>query len=110
MKIKALMPEPQVLAELGRRLAQLRKQRGYSQDQLAELAGVGVATLRRAESGQDAQMGTWIKLLTALEMTAALDALVPEHYQSPMSEVLGPRRRAAKRSGEGAIRWGDESS
>jgi transcriptional regulator with XRE-family HTH domain len=108
MRIEDLTPEAEALRELGRRLGLLRKQRGLSQEQLATSAGIGVATLRRIEAGQDAQLATWLKLLRTLGLTTAIDALVPEHYSSPMTEVLGPRRRAVRRAGDNPIRWGDE--
>ena len=110
MKIDPLTPDTQVLAEFGLRLARLRKALGYSQDRLAAEAGVGVATLRRIEAGQEAQFGNWIKLLRVLDRFAALDRLVPETFESPMAEVLGPRRRAGRREAGGTVRWGDEST
>jgi transcriptional regulator with XRE-family HTH domain len=108
MRIDALTAEATVLAELGRRLARLRKQRGMSQDQLAEQAGIGIATLRRLEGGHDGQLGTWIKLMKALGRAGAIDALLPESYRSPMAEVLGSGRRAAVETRDGGVRWGDE--
>jgi transcriptional regulator with XRE-family HTH domain len=110
MKIDKLTPESEVLAVYGQRLARIRKQRGLTQDRLAAAAGVGVATLRRLESGQDAQIGTWIRLLKALEMDSILNGFLPERYDSPMTEVLGQRKRAARRATEGQMRWGDESA
>jgi transcriptional regulator with XRE-family HTH domain len=109
MKIDKLTPESEVLAVYGQRLARIRKQRGLTQDRLAEAAGIGVATLRRLESGQDAQIGTWIRLLKALDMDSILDGLLPERYDSPMTEVLGQRKRAARRTAEDPLRWGDET-
>jgi len=83
----ALTPNGEILSELGRRLKKLRKQRGLNQDQLAEAAGLGVATLRRIEDGQDSQLGSWIKLMKALDMLHAIDALLPENLNSPMAEA-----------------------
>ncbi len=108
MKIDSLLPEPEILREIGRRVARMRKQRGLSQDQLAEAAGVGVATLRRLETGSDAQIATWIKILRALDQLSGIENLVPETYRSPMHEVIGARRRKAGPAG--GIRWGDEAS
>lgn len=108
MKIDHLSPDSEILNELGARLARVRKQQGYTQDRLAEEAGLGVATLRRIEDGQDSQLGSWLKLLKALNMTAAIDQLLPENFNSPMSEVKRERGRVKKSSS--GITWGDEEA
>ena len=107
MKIDHLSPDKSILKELGARLARVRKQQGYSQNRLAEQAGLGVATLRRIEDGQDSQLGSWLKLLKALQMTAAIDQLVPEHFKSPMAEVK--QQKKSRKKHEAGIVWGDES-
>lgn len=110
MKIDYLTPEDAALTEMGLRLARVRKQQGFSQTRLAEEAGIGVATLRRIESGQDGQMASWLKLLKALRMTASVDALLPETFSSPMAEVLAKAKHSKKgRVTEPGIRWGDQS-
>ena len=110
MKIDYLTPEGAILAEMGRRLARVRKQQGFSQTRLAEEAGIGVATLRRIESGQDGQLASWLKLMKALRMTAAVDGLLPETFDSPMAEVLYKAKQSKKgQVTEQGIRWGDES-
>lgn len=91
MKIQTLTPTIQVLKELGLRLARLRKQHGLSQEQLAAAAGIGVATLRRLEDGNDGKLGSWARLLLALQQDAALDQLLPEDVRSPMAEAKGKR-------------------
>ncbi|MEM1452527.1 MAG: helix-turn-helix transcriptional regulator [Planctomycetota bacterium] len=111
MEIERLTPAPAVLAELGRRLEQVRRQRGLSQEQLAEEAGIGVATLRRIEDGNDSRLGSWLRLLKALEMTHAIDALLPEDLRSPMADARAAattRRRRTKRDGSEGFAWGDE--
>ena len=108
MKIDSLSPDREVLNELGARLARVRKQQGYTQSRLAEEAGLGVATLRRIEDGQDSQLGSWLKLLKALHMTASINQLVPENFNSPMSEARRDRGRSKKTST--GIKWGDDES
>lgn len=105
MKIDQLTPEPAILDELGERLARIRKQRGLSQEVLAKEAGVGVATLRRIEDGRDGRLGSWLRLLKALDMAAAIEALLPEDLRSPMAEAKKRRRR---KGGESDFVWGDE--
>ena len=106
MKIDNLTPEQTILQELGRRLATIRKQKGFSQTRLAEAAGVGVATLRRIEAGNDSQIDSWLKLLKPLDMLASVDLLLPKNYRSPMAEVKASQK---KRSGkQSSTAWGDE--
>ena len=108
MKIDHLTPEPEMLNELGSRLAQIRKQQGMTQEELAKAAGIGIATLRRIEGGQDSQLETWLKLLKALDLTYAIDALLPENYASPMAEARAASGRKRRKPASG-ITWGDET-
>lgn len=89
MNINKLTPDTLILAELGTRLARLRKQRGYSQQKLATEAGLGVATLRRIEAGDGSQIDSWLKLLKALDMISGINDFLPENLGSPMAENLG---------------------
>lgn len=105
MNIIALTPDREIRKELGRRLKQVRKQRGLNQEELAEAAGMGVATLRRIELGSDNQLGSWIKLMKALQMLSAIDGLLPENYRSPMADANAIRKNIT--TGSGPL-WGDE--
>lgn len=108
MEINQLTPESEILKELARRLASIRKAQGFSQTQLAEHAGIGVATLRRIEGGQDSQLETWVKILKALDMASAVNALLPENFRSPMAEVRAGSAKKQQVSEPSAIKWGDE--
>ena len=109
-RIQPTTPNSAVLAELGSRLARVRKQRGVTQEELAREAGVGVATLRRIEDGRDSRLGSWIRVLRALDMTAALDALLPRDFRSPLADARKEGLRRKWRGDEGATGgfiWGD---
>lgn len=109
MKITHLTPEAEILRELGRRLATVRKQQGLSQAKLAQEAGVGVATLRRIEAGKDGQLASWIKISKSLNMIAAIDMLMPEKFQSPMRDVLSQRKGKLITGKQlKSLGWGDE--
>ncbi len=110
MKLSKFVPEDEILKELAKRLARIRKAQGYSQTEFAKEAGIGVATLRRIEGGQDSQLETWLKILKALDRMPALDALLPETFNSPMAEALaGKSRKRKKPSPSSGIVWGDEA-
>ena len=54
-------------------------------------------------------MASWLKLMKALRMTAAVDAFLPETFDSPMAEVLSAAKHTKKaRAAESGIRWGDQ--
>jgi len=97
MKIENLTPEQEILRELGKRLARMRKQQRHSQQQLADQAGLGVATLRRIEAGQDSQFSSWIKLLKVLNRTGVIESMVPENFDSPMAEALRGKKQQRRR-------------
>ncbi|HEU0166265.1 MAG TPA: helix-turn-helix transcriptional regulator [Chloroflexota bacterium] len=50
------------------RLRYWRERRSLTQQQLAELSAVGIATVRRIEAGHDTYLGTIEKLATALRI------------------------------------------
>ncbi len=110
MKIDQLTPEAAILTELGARLARIRKQRGLSQEALAEEAGIGVATLRRIEDGRDSRLGSWLRLLKALGMATAIDDLLPEPLRSPMAEANKKRRKKNEDPSSSGVDfvWGDK--
>ncbi len=115
MKIEYLTPDQMILRELGQRLARVRKLQGLSQIVLAQEAGLGVATLRRIESGHSGQMESWLKIMKALKMTASIDAFLPEKFDSPRVQVLSAKPSSRKKSKaqqgrEGSVAQGPNQS
>ena len=119
MNIDHITPDQVILSELGQRLARVRKQQGLSQTVLAQEAGLGVATLRRIESGKSGQMESWLKIMKALRMTASVDAFLPEKFDSPRAQVISGKVRRSKpdkdkqssenQVAEAPIKWGDQN-
>jgi transcriptional regulator with XRE-family HTH domain len=118
MNLEELMTDDAVLAELGRRLAQNRLERNWTQAEMAAEAGLGQATVQRAERGESIQMTSMVKLLRTLGLLGALDAAVPESIVLPIAQLereqrhgrrrASGRRRAAGEAGEKPWVWGDE--
>ncbi len=97
------LSEPEILAELGRRLRRYRLQQNLTQADLARAAGVAARTVRNVESGVDTQLLTFLRILRALGRLDALDAFLPRPGVSPM-ELLragGRERRRASPSRRG---------
>lgn len=84
---------------VGRRLRDYRLRQNISRAHLAERAGLGVATVARAEAGHNPRLITLIRILRALGRLDSLDALLPEPALSPLDAIdrnsPEPRRRAS---------------
>jgi transcriptional regulator with XRE-family HTH domain len=99
MRLDELMTDAAVLAELGRRLARHRLERNWTQAELAREAGVGQATVQRAERGESVQMTSMVKLLRTLELLGGLDLAVPESIELPIARLERERRKLRRRAG-----------
>jgi transcriptional regulator with XRE-family HTH domain len=117
MRIHSQLTEVAVVSELGARLAHVRLEQELQQSELAALAGIGIATLQRLEAGQEVRLTTFIRVLRALGLLDALDALIREPGPSPLELLkLQGRRRQRVRSSRASDeadpsepwRWGDE--
>lgn len=122
MYLDGLLTDSAVLAELGQRLARHRLERNWTQAELATLAGVGQATVQRAERGESVQMTSMVKLLRTLDLLGGLDAAIPQSIDLPIARLERERRKVRRRaraargpaqlpSGdreEPPWRWGDE--
>lgn len=87
------LPDPLVLARLGRRLASLRRAAGLNQADAADRAGIDRSTVSRAEQGDNPTLLTIVRLLRVYGRLGALDAFIPEPGVSPMQLVREARRR-----------------
>src|SRR5271155_6254405 len=87
-----------VLAELGSRLERHRLERNWTQAETAARAGVGQATVQRAERGESVQMTSMIKLLRTLGLLADLDAAIPESIDLPIAQLEREQRRRRRRA------------
>jgi transcriptional regulator with XRE-family HTH domain len=114
MIIQEHLTDDAVLKETGSRIQQLRVNRGFTQVQLAEQAGVSSSTVVRLEAGNSVQTASCIRILRVLGLLPKLDLLVPEQQLRPMELLRGKteRRRASRSSPETADstlwKWGDE--
>ena len=97
--IRAISTTKEILREIGARLRGLRLRRSVTQAKLAETAGVGHATIRRAEAGENIRLETVVKILRALGRVEALDSFLPEPLMSPirLAEQRERKRQRARR-------------
>src|SRR6202451_4934602 len=98
MHLDDVTPDAAVLAELGRRLTRQRLERNWTQAELAAEAGIGQATVQRAERGESVQMTSMIKLLRALGLLGGLDVAIPESIGLPIARLEREQRRRRRRA------------
>ena len=91
----ATQPDPEILSELGRRLARVRKAHGLTQGQAAARASLDRTTVSRAEQGDNPTLLTLVRLLRVYGRLDSLESFIPEPEVSPMALV----RAAAKERG-----------
>jgi transcriptional regulator with XRE-family HTH domain len=101
MQIDEIMTDAAVLSELGSRLERHRLERNWTQAELASEAGIGQATVQRAERGESVQMTSMIKLLRALELLTGLDVAVPESIDLPIAQLEREQRKTRRRRARG---------
>lgn len=85
---------------IGERVAAIRARRAFTQEELAELSGVSVATIRKLEQNErtSARMSTLHKLATALRVTTS-ELLAPSpRLAGPPSEPDGMTVLALRRA------------
>ena len=103
MKIVPLMTDETVLAELGRRLTDLRLQANLTQAQLALEAGVPKRTVERTEAGQSpVALTAFLRIARALRILDRLDEFIPEPGPTPMDLLERGGRRRQRASGRGS--------
>ncbi|HVE14810.1 MAG TPA: helix-turn-helix transcriptional regulator [Elusimicrobiota bacterium] len=80
-------------------LASLRQERGISQLQLADEAGVNASVVNRAERGADARLSTWAKLFAAMGCEVRLEVVGLCEEAGEILEVEADRRHEKRRQG-----------
>lgn len=88
-----MRPEGTVLRHVGRRIAELRVARGWTQEEFAERAGVSPGYVRQIEGGRGN-----ITLTTAVRFATLFGVDVSELFVPPASTEVR-RGRPAKRAG-----------
>ena len=93
-----------ILLAIGQRTQTLRLSRNWTQQELANRSGVGVATLHRFEKTGHVSFENALRIATALGVESTFEHLfeIPKH--TSLDEVLGqnkvtPRKRARRTGG-----------
>lgn len=88
------MNTAQVMTEVGRRVTELRRSRGWSQEQFAERLRVDARTLQRIEAGQHITFGMLVQLAETLRVPIG-DLFEPSKSRAPRRPGRPPRSASA---------------
>ena len=87
-----LMTAPQLAQAVAARVRRRRLDRGWTQQALADRAGMSLSSLRRFERTGEIAFLALVRIALALDALTDIAALFPEQPQS-LDDVLAPRRR-----------------
>jgi len=88
-----------VLRQLGQRLRQARLRRNFSQQELADRAGLNRTTVSEYERGASTSTLTLVQVLRALEMLEELQDFLPDPGPSPLELAQRQGRQRQRASG-----------
>ena len=78
-----LSTDIEILEQLGKKFQVCRINRGFSQEQLAEHAGVSRTTITRLESGQNISIENFIGLLRSVGQLDMFETFISQNYLDP---------------------------
>lgn len=114
MKIFGTENNKYILKELGMRLRDTRIGMSFTQEEMAERAGISTKTIERIEKGHNVKIEGLLNLMRAMGLLQNMEVLIPEQTLSPtIQHDYGKKRvRAASKKTEetdGKLwKWEDE--
>jgi transcriptional regulator with XRE-family HTH domain len=84
-------------ARLGSQIRTLRLEAGLDQQTLADLADVGLSSLKNLENGRGSTLRTLVRVLRALAVADWLETLAPEPTISPLDVLRGQAKGSRQR-------------
>jgi transcriptional regulator with XRE-family HTH domain len=103
MKITESLTDDAVMQELGKRIARLRIDSNYTQEKLAERAGVAKRTLERMEKGLQAQTTSLVRVLRSLGQLDCLDMILPPADEIRPMDLLRLKKKQRQRASSAAL-------
>lgn len=100
MNLDTLQTDKAVLKEMGTRLSGVRLSRNWTQEDLADNAGVGKSTVERIEKGVSSQTVNLVKIFRTLDLLPSLLDILPKNSPTPLDLLKlkgNGRKRATKK-------------
>ncbi|MBR1403942.1 MAG: helix-turn-helix transcriptional regulator [Treponema sp.] len=87
---------PQIAKEIAERVQKRRKERHFTQEQLALRAGMSFASYKRFEQKHEIAFDSLIKIAIALDCENDFDSLFSKPHFSSIEELLASEKKCAK--------------
>ena len=89
-----------ILSEIGERISTERLNRNLTAQEIANRAGVSLATVYKVERGQNHSLKTLLRILRALRLLNRIETLLPDQGPSPIQLAMlrGKQRQRASGS------------
>jgi transcriptional regulator with XRE-family HTH domain len=93
------MSDVAIIEELGRRIKEYRLRKRYTQQELADRAGISLFSISKIEKGQAVSVSILIPVLRVLRLLDNLEMFLPEPGISPIAvmKLKGKMPRRIKR-------------
>ena len=97
------------MKETSKRFKNYRIYANITQQELSELTGVSLATIKKFENGSDIKLSTFEKLCNGVGMQQTVDDLIPDIVNRPSVKAQKKiKQRARKVKTVTNWKWGDE--
>ncbi len=84
-------------AELGSRISALRKQRGMTQEELAQRANISRSSIKYLETGRGSSLASFVKVTRALELDGIFDQIFAVSTPISPLAILAEKRNRERR-------------
>ena len=88
---------PQIAEEIAQRVQERRKERHFSQSELASRSGVSFASYKRFEQKHEISFDSLIKIAIALDMEKDFDALFATPQFSSIEELIASEKKESSK-------------
>jgi transcriptional regulator with XRE-family HTH domain len=90
------LSDTDIVVEIGKRLKEYRLKKRFTQQELAEMAGISIFSVAQIERGKAVSVSILLPVLRTLRLLENLELLLPEIGLSPV-ELLKLRGKIPKR-------------
>lgn len=82
-----------ILKELGSRIKDMRIKAGITRDDMCELSGLSISSIKRIENGENVKIETILNVMRVLSVLGNLEIIIPEQVMTPSMQLDEGKKR-----------------